>query len=818
MSIGNTASSNYFVTASHSVLTAKHCKDLIVIVVTAVVLCLASVSPGAAQVSPGCTAANDPTFGFDFDNSGGGGTLNIAQLTSFGNALFNVGDVVTVTVTVTGGGTVTITGQPPQVFNQIFAASGTGNLTVINITGGTTSTVVFTLNGNVNAGGRIRVAFNCTPAAAAGGGTGLIDGEILGNIADAVFGLFEDAENNVFEAIDGGFLSVAQTPPVFDNGGVNNDGPGLFNQIGRGREKNIQDLFDKDPEINELANRIAALIPRIVQLQDDQEEEEVEEEQHRAKIAKLKGELDAEREERRRLEEIRAQQEQQQANLQADLDRIKGEVERASSELERARELARRIEFRIEQLENQGLLEEIPLPTPRFLREIEEYTDLHIRFREIGSIADRETALRELQQQVAPNAAQIEALDEQIEEVSAQIGKQIDKIIFLESDEGKRRTEEQIQEQERQILINQLDAKELDGKIQNLEQERQSLEARIKAREAEIRAQFNRARTSSLEKTTPRVADSGPTDGNSRIRTADAISLQPDGAKGAKFHVDVDQLASATVAPAGAPGSDIMDFKGFDVWVSGGFSVFDDNQTADRNGAIGSLAAGIAYPVTEVITIGGQLTFKSGDVESKALASDLDSDFLGFGVFARTDLYQGLLFDAAFNYEHGWNDIKIAGIKGDFDSDSISLGGRLSKRFPVSPAWWVEPNIGITYSTFDRESYTDAAGTFVPGSTVDQGRIQFGPKVGYVFVPDHDSIVRGQATFAVNGLIDYLSNGDAAVGNGIVAKDPTNGVQLSTGLNLNFNNGMTGSASFSYTGIDKLDSYSGNVTLAIPLN
>lgn len=347
----------------------------------------------------------------------------------------------------------------------------------------------------------------------------------------------------------------------------------------------------------------------------------------------------------------------------------------------------------------------------------------------------------------------------------------------------------------------------LEGKINEVREERNEL-IRLRNNERE-----------SFRSSSPNVNPS-----SSRGSKSDnLIAVTPkgeDGSGGASFRVDVNGLASAVATPAaGTPAFDGLAANlPFNVWFAGDVTAFDDDQTADRDGTIVSLKGGATHRLNDDVTVGGFVTYKTGDVESKALNTDLDSDFIGFGLFSRVNVYHGLFFDTVFHYEYGWNDIRIGTAKGDFNADSVSLGARLHKRFALPGGWWVGPNVALSWSQLDRDAYTDSTGTRVPGGNTEQTRLTIGPRAGYFFTPESEDITQGEVTAGIDGVFDLNSNGNQAVGNGVVAKDPTDGVKLSTGLNLLFKNGMTGSGNFSYTGIDSLDAYSARFGLNVPLN
>lgn len=270
----------------------------------------------------------------------------------------------------------------------------------------------------------------------------------------------------------------------------------------------------------------------------------------------------------------------------------------------------------------------------------------------------------------------------------------------------------------------------------------------------------------------------------------------------------------------GTAGGDVLQdpLRGWNIWLNGSATAFDDSQAAGRQGRQFQVSGGAAYQLTKAVAVGGQITYKHGSSESALLASELEGNFVGGGLFARLDVYKGFLVDVAANYEHGFNNLSLPGDSGDYRSDSLNVGVRVAKRFALPRNWWVEPNAGVTYSTFTNEDYATRNGVPVPSARSEQGRILFGPKLGYAFKPQDSRIDRGQIFAGINGIIDFISSDAAGVGNGVVAQDPANGVQVSTGFNLTFANGWSSSAALSYTGLDTLDSFTGSLGLQIPFN
>lgn len=292
------------------------------------------------------------------------------------------------------------------------------------------------------------------------------------------------------------------------------------------------------------------------------------------------------------------------------------------------------------------------------------------------------------------------------------------------------------------------------------------------------------------------------------------------------FSIDIDELwrqglghpSAQRFGYAGQPSIGGRPLSRWDIGIRGSAATFDDNQTADRNGDILSLTGHAAYRLTSRVMLGGSLSYKNGRVNSSALNSSLRSNFVGAGLFAKALLGNGFVLDGVAGYEHGFNRLTIAGAAGTFDSNAVNIGAKLSKRFGFSSSWWIEPNAALTYSALRNTSYTDSAGTAVPAATYEKATAQIGSRLGKVLDINANGIAAGEIFTGVDGIFNFVSEADLAVGNAIVASNPSNGFRINGGFDLVFNNGWRSSAAIAYTRLDSLSSFAGSLALKIPLN
>ena len=407
------------------------------------------------------------------------------------------------------------------------------------------------------------------------------------------------------------------------------------------------------------------------------------------------------------------------------------------------------------------------------------------------------------------------AKDHPIQVERSDLGKELDKLQKDGLGEGERA-------QEIRDEISELTSS-LQFEMDNRAQREEDLQTEIKHLKDEIRQKqqlINDLQKTSDVRTLPGVSPSGNpsahetalayrTDSNAVSPTIFTPLLTQSNTQG--FLLDLDAMLRRRT-----PGQAVQGPWNF--WLQGSVTLFDDDQAADRDGQFWQFLGGGSYRINDRFTVGGLVTYNHGNVTSNAIASSLNSNFAGIGAFARTNVHDGLMLDTVINYQHGWNDINIAGATGSFDSDSIDIAAGLSKRFHFKPDWWLEPNLSLSYSNIHRSAYTDSTGAAVASSNIEQGRFTFGPKIGHIFAPASGSLSRGEIYLGLNGVVDFISNGDASVGNGLVANDPGSGVQVSSGLNLTFENGWDASASATYMNIGTLDSFTASLNLRIPLN
>ena len=238
-------------------------------------------------------------------------------------------------------------------------------------------------------------------------------------------------------------------------------------------------------------------------------------------------------------------------------------------------------------------------------------------------------------------------------------------------------------------------------------------------------------------------------------------------------------------------------------WVpsfSGRYVDFDDDQAnADRSGHLWYLTSALGYRFTENTTAGVFSRYREGKVDSIALNSALESELWGGGVYLASTLGGGLRFVGAALYEHGDNDITIAGASGDFDSETYTIEASLDKRI-TRGRHWIEPQVQLLYHKSDNDDFTDDQGNFVLGDDQDVGRVTFGPRIGTTLEGN------GGATFKpfakVQGIYDFEREDDVTTTTGALLKTGETAITLGGGVDVTLISGIAIRAAGDWFGYD----------------
>ncbi len=259
-----------------------------------------------------------------------------------------------------------------------------------------------------------------------------------------------------------------------------------------------------------------------------------------------------------------------------------------------------------------------------------------------------------------------------------------------------------------------------------------------------------------------------------------------------KFATSLDQITRAAdhlqVAQGGAVAHER---RRFDVWVEGSFHKFNGGAGSDGDFAIAHL--GVDYLMSPDLLVGGMLQYDrlTGSNDNDNSRTEGTGWMVGPYVTAR--LQENLYLDARVAGGTSDNDVTPVGTYTDnFKSTRWLADVGLSGVF-THDQWTLRPNAALSWLADKQKSYTGTLGDRVPGQTVSQGQVRFGPTIstqftaanGWVYEPSLtlDAIYSHTDTSGGGGFLTTTAgDGDgwrARVAPGISMTDPEGGTRLS---------------------------------------
>ena len=258
--------------------------------------------------------------------------------------------------------------------------------------------------------------------------------------------------------------------------------------------------------------------------------------------------------------------------------------------------------------------------------------------------------------------------------------------------------------------------------------------------------------------------------------------------------------------------------SGFDVWVEGHYSHFDDDQgNADRSGHLGVMYVGADYLVTPGLLIGALVQFDWMTDTSNVQQTSADGHGWMAGPYMTARLTENLFFDARAAWGQSDNTVNPLGFFVDnFDTDRWLVRANLTGNWNYGN-WRFTPSVSVAHIEEEQHAYIDALGISIPGQSVALGRVTFGPEVGYRFFASDGSAIEPMAS--IQGLWDFEKPDALTIGDQIVSPDTFRG-KVEAGVMFYMPVGATVRATANYDGIGSSDfrAYGGQLWVNLPLH
>jgi outer membrane autotransporter protein len=258
--------------------------------------------------------------------------------------------------------------------------------------------------------------------------------------------------------------------------------------------------------------------------------------------------------------------------------------------------------------------------------------------------------------------------------------------------------------------------------------------------------------------------------------------------------------------------------SGFDLWVEGHYSHFDDDQgNADRSGRLGVMYVGADYLVTPGLLIGALVEFDWMSDTSTVQQTSAEGHGWMAGPYMTARLRENLFFDARAAWGQSDNTVNPLGFFVDnFDTDRWLVRANLTGNWNYGN-WRFTPSVSVAHIEEEQHAYIDALGISIPGQSVALGRVTFGPEVGYRFFAADGSAIEPMAS--LQGLWDFEKPDTLTIGDQIVSPDTFRG-KVEAGVMFSMPQGATVRATGNYDGIGSSDfhAYGGQLWVNLPLH
>lgn len=163
------------------------------------------------------------------------------------------------------------------------------------------------------------------------------------------------------------------------------------------------------------------------------------------------------------------------------------------------------------------------------------------------------------------------------------------------------------------------------------------------------------------------------------------------------------------------------------VFVSAEVTSFDGDSF---DGLTGDLTLGLDYRVSRDVVVGALVSAGRADFSTLigTTVGGLESTGLTVGAYAAAIVFGDVTVDGIVSYSGLSYDVASGTTTGDFDANRLGISVGVYNQMPFMGAT-LEPHARVTYGMEEQDGYTDSTGTAVGSTTINAGRITFGPRL-----------------------------------------------------------------------------------------
>ncbi len=249
----------------------------------------------------------------------------------------------------------------------------------------------------------------------------------------------------------------------------------------------------------------------------------------------------------------------------------------------------------------------------------------------------------------------------------------------------------------------------------------------------------------------------------------------------------------------------------WDLWGETHYTHYSDAGSRSGDFAVGYLGIDCQIHASTIAGVLVQVDW----MDDKIGSADSASNGTGWmvGPYATVRLTPNMYFDIRAAWGRSDNDVSIAGVTGDFETERWLVHARLSGNFYVDD-YRVTPEASLSYIEEAQDSFMNSAGNNVAAYTASLGRLKFGPEIAKRILTSSGDYA--EPFVSLNGVWDFDST-NVTVANSSYSNSLRGMVKA--GIIYRKPNGINFRLAVKYDGIGSgsYSAYGGEFWLNIPL-
>jgi hypothetical protein len=232
---------------------------------------------------------------------------------------------------------------------------------------------------------------------------------------------------------------------------------------------------------------------------------------------------------------------------------------------------------------------------------------------------------------------------------------------------------------------------------------------------------------------------------------------------------------------------------------------------ADRRSDVYTIHAGLMKQINAKTVLGAQLTFKDGNVKSRALRSNLDGTYYGASAFVRHKLNTKTVFSGMVGFTGGDNELNLNGVTAQFDTDVLTASARIQTTLNLDKISF-NPDASFTISKLTNDGFVASDGDIAPEKELTVTHFSVGGKFDQSYftngVKGSTKGNRVRTHLGVHLVHTGRTGGLLTLINDIEADEVGFGARVNGGVTIDLKQGIQLGVRGSYTQFNDVNRYS----------